>query len=230
MQALLAFAAALVSLRLAGALRARHRPAWAAALLAYAVASAALAWGTAHGWDERVFRVYYLAGGLLTAPLLGIGSLLLVRQRWAAPLGFAWTGLAIGVVVTMQVHGSFGSAVPAAQDHLDAVPRAVAIVGNSLGTLAVVVVALATIRRRPVGNALILAGIAVAAIGSALGGLGVTALAGFALAAAVLLYLGVAAPSFSRRRSLTTRGSALPPDSFITWPTKKPSSPSLPPR
>ena len=27
---------------------------------------------------------------------------------------------------------------------------------------------------------------------------------------------------------MTTRGSALPPVSFITWPTKKPSSPSLP--
>src|ERR1700758_1709274 len=106
MQALLAFAAALVALRLAGLLRARGRTAWAAALLAYAVASAALAWGTAHGWDARVFRVYYLSGGLLTAPLLGIGSLLLVRRRWAAPLGFAWTGLAVGVVVAMQVHGS----------------------------------------------------------------------------------------------------------------------------
>ena len=37
-QALLAFAAALVSLRLAGALRARGRLAWAGALFAYAVA------------------------------------------------------------------------------------------------------------------------------------------------------------------------------------------------
>ena len=32
----------------------------------------------------------------------------------------------------------------------------------------------------------------------------------------------------SRTRSLTTRGSALPPVSFITWPTKKPSRPCLP--
>src|SRR5579884_2292482 len=215
MQALLAFAAALVSLRLAGAMRARRRPAWAAALLAYALASAALAWGAAHGWDARVFRVYYLAGGLLTAPLFGVGSLLLARRGWAAPLGFAWTGLALGVAIAMPVHGSFGRGIPAAQDHLALAPR---------------VVALATIRRRPLGNALILAGIAVAAAGSGLAGLGVSAVSGFALAAAVLLYLGAAEPSFSRRRSLTTRGSAVPPDSFITWPTKKPSSPSLPPR
>jgi MFS family permease len=36
--------------------------------------------------------------------------------------------------------------------------------------------------------------------------------------------------SFSRRSRLTTFGSALPPVSFITWPTRKPSTPSLPPR
>jgi hypothetical protein len=216
MEALLAFAAALVSLRLAGALRARRRLAWAAALLAYSVAAAAMAWGAAHGWDARSFRVYYLAGGLLTAPLLGVGSLLLVGRAWAAAAGLLWTGLAVGVVLAMPVHGGFSTAIPAAQDHLGWLPRAVAIAGNSLGTLAVVVVAVATIRRRPLGNVLILAGIAVAAVGSGLSGLGVSAVSGFVLAAAVLLYLGVAEPSFSRRRSLTTRGSALPPDSFIT--------------
>ena len=43
--------------------------------------------------------------------------------------------------------------------------------------------------------------------------------------------LGAAqASSFSRRRSLTTFGFAFPPVSFITSPTKKPSSPSFPPR
>ena len=38
------------------------------------------------------------------------------------------------------------------------------------------------------------------------------------------------ASSFSRRRSLTTFGFAFPPVSFITCPTKNPSSPSFPPR
>lgn len=206
METLLAFAAALVSLRLAGALRARGRLAWAAALLAYAAASAALAWGAAHGWDGRVFRVYYLAGGLLTAPLLGVGSLLLARRSWAAPVGLLWTGLAVGVAVAMPVHGDLsGTAIPAAQDHLDWLPRAVAIAGNSLGTLAVVAVALATFRRRPLGNAFVLAGIAVAAAGSGLSGLGVSATSGFALVAVVLLYLGVADPRLALVMRRTTR-------------------------
>ena len=70
-----------------------------------------------------------------------------------------------------------------------------AIAGNSLGTLAVVVVALTTFRARPVGNALILAGVGVAAIGSGLGGLGVQALAPAIATAAILLYLGFVAPT-----------------------------------
>src|ERR687886_2157855 len=114
MDALLAFAAALVSLRLAGALAARRArglqfSAWAAGLAAYAVAAAALAWGSAAGWDDRAFRVYYLFGGLLTAPLLGAGSLLFAGRRWAAPLALVYAGVAVGIAVAMaiqpQIHG-----------------------------------------------------------------------------------------------------------------------------
>lgn len=207
MEALLAFAAALLSLRLAGDLAARYRTgrapalaAWAAALGAYAVASAALAWGAAAGWDDRAFRVYYLFGGLLTAALLGAGSLLLVGRRFAAPLGLLYSGLAVGVAITMPIVVPVtGSSIPEAQEHLELVPaRLVAILGNTLGTVAVVAVALLTIRRHPLGNALILAGVGVAAAGSALAGLGEAETAAFIAAAAVLLYGGVLAASGSR--------------------------------
>jgi hypothetical protein len=202
-EALLAFAAALLALRLAGLLvrrwMARGEPqiaAWAAGLGAYAVASAALSWGAASGWSDSVFRVYYLFGGLLTAPLLGVGSLLLVGRRWAGPLGLAYAGLAVGVVVAVPLTSPVtGDSIPEAQDHLDFVPaRLLAVLGNSLGTLAVVAVALLTIRRRPVGNALVLAGVAVAAAGSGLAGLGVAETAAFIAAAAVLLYAGFVRP------------------------------------
>ena len=76
MEALLAFAATLLALRLAAALARRWRErrapelaAWAASLTAYALASGALAWGAAAGWREESFRLYYVCGGLLTAPL-----------------------------------------------------------------------------------------------------------------------------------------------------------------
>ena len=86
MDVVLAFIAALVSLRLAADLirrwRDRRTPellAWGASLAAFAAASGALAWAAAAGWDDRAFRAYYLFGGLLTAPLLGAGSLLRAR-------------------------------------------------------------------------------------------------------------------------------------------------------
>jgi hypothetical protein len=199
MEALLAFAAALLALRLAGGLvtrwRARRRSellAWAGSLGAYAAASAALAWGSAAGWGDEVFRAFYLFGGLLTAPLLGLGSLLLVGRRAAIPVVLVYCGLAAGVAISEPLTAPVsGDEIPDASEHLGLVPaRVLAILGNSLGTLAAVGVALRTIRRRPLGNLLLLAGIVTAAAGSALAGLG-AAEAGVSIAvAAALLYGG----------------------------------------
>jgi hypothetical protein len=224
-EALLAFAAALLALRLAGDLAGRFRTrrgpelaAWSASLLAYAVASAALAWGAAAGWDDRSFRVYYLAGGLLTAPLLGTGSLLLRGHRWAAPVAIAYVGLAVGIAVAVPfTEPVAGTSIPEAQAHLEFVPaRLVAVLGNSLGTIAVLAVAAVTFRRRPLGNALIVAGVAVAAVGSALAGLGAAETAAFIAAGALLLYAGFLAASGEglrlrrdpRRGSRTARRAA----------------------
>jgi hypothetical protein len=186
--ALLSFGAALVSLRLAGLLARGRRYAWAAGLVSFAAAAAAMAWGSAHGWDAYAFRVYYLAGALLSAPLLGIGSLQLMRRRWAAPVGLLWAGVAVGLTLGLHFHGTFtGTDVPRAQDHLDVLPRVLAIAASSLGTAAVVVVAALTLRRRPLGNLLLLAAVGAAAAASALTQHAVAAAAAcFALAAALL--------------------------------------------
>ncbi len=202
--ALLAFAAALLTLRLSGDLVRRYRKrrapelaAWAAGLGAYSVAAGALAWGAAAGWSDAAFRVYYLGGALLTAALLGVGSLLLVGRRWIAPIALVYVGVAIGIAIAVPLHGTLtGTDIPEAQEVLDPWPaRTLAIVGNSVGTLLVVGVALLTFRSRPVGNALILAGIAVAGIGSGLAGLGIGALAPAIAVAAALLYAGFVAPA-----------------------------------
>ena len=204
MEALIAFGAALLTFRLAGLLAARYRSsrrpelfAWSAGLAAYAIAAAAIAWGEAAGWDDRAFRVYYAAGALLTAPLLGTGSLLLGGRRRVAPVALVYCGLAVGIALAMPIHGAFTAhGIPAAQDHLEFVPaRLLAIVANIAGTLAVVVVALQSLRRRPLGNGLIIAGIAAAAAGSALSGLGAAGSAIGIAAGAVLLYAGFVAPA-----------------------------------
>jgi hypothetical protein len=200
-EALLGFAAALLSLRLAALIaarwRERRRPelaAWSTALLAYAIASGALAWGAAAGWGAPAFRVYYLFGGLLTAPLLGLGSLLLHGWRRIVGPTLVYVGLAVGVAISVPVDGSFGGGIPAAQDHLDFFPaRFLALVANLTGTVAVLAVALATIKRRPLGNALIVGGVVVAAAGTALSGLGAAETAIFVAIAALLLYGGFTA-------------------------------------
>jgi hypothetical protein len=206
--ALLAFAAALVSLRLSAELIRRWRggrggefAVWGGALAAYAVAAGALAWGAAAGWGEAAFRIYYATGALLTAPLLGIGSLLRAGYGVVVPVGLVYVGLAIGVGLAEPLQGELaGTDVPEAQDVLDLWPaRVFAIAGNVLGTLAVLTVAVATLRRRPLGNALLISGVVVAALGSGLAGLGVGALAPVVAAAALLLYAGFVTPSRPRR-------------------------------
>jgi len=204
MDALLAFAAALIALRLAGDLgrrwRRTRRPelaCWAWSLAAYAVAAAAIAWGEAAGWDARAFRVYYAAGALLTAPLLGAGSLLLAGVGRAKTAALLVAGLAVGVALAMPVHGAFAAhGIPPAQDHLEVLPaRVLAIAANAIGTLAVVAVAVRSLRARPLGNVLIILGVAAAATGSGLAGLGAAGTAVGIAAGAALLYAGFVAPA-----------------------------------
>jgi hypothetical protein len=214
MDALLAFAAALVAFRLAGSLarrwRATRRPElliWAWSLAAYAVAAAAIAWGEAAQWDARAFRVYYAAGALLTAPLLGAGSLALAGARRAGALALAYAGFALGVALAMPVHAAFARhGIPPAQDHLGFLPgRLLAIVANALGTAAVVVVALRSLRRRPLGNTLIVLGVAAAAAGSGVAGLGAGGAAVGIAVGAGLLYAGFVVPSRLLTPSLRNR-------------------------
>jgi hypothetical protein len=205
--AVVAFAATLVALRLAGALarrwRVTRRPelaAWAWSLAAYAVAAAAIAWGEAAQWDGRAFRIYYAAGALLTAPLLGFGSLMLAGVRRAGPAAVLYAGLAIGVSIAMPIHGHFDPhGIPPAQDHLDFLPaRLLAIAANALGTVAVVGVALRSLRRRPLGNSLIVLGVAAAALGSGLAGIGAAGTATGIAVGAALLYAGFVLPASAR--------------------------------
>lgn len=202
MDVLVPFAAALVSLRLAAALLRRREErrgpelvTWAASLGAFAVASAALAWGAASGWDELAFRVYYLFGGLLTAALLGAGSLQRAGVRIAGPAVLLYVGICIGMMLAVELRADVAAdGIPAAADVLEFAPaRALAVAGNVAGTIAAVGVAVLGLRRRPLGNALILGGVASAALGSALTGLGESGSALFALVAALLLFAGFVA-------------------------------------
>ena len=199
MEAILAFGAALIALRLAGMLAARWRQRreprlafWSAGLAAYALGAAAIAWGAAGGWNDGVFRAYYLFGGLLTAALLGAGSLAGAGVRATVPIALLYAGLAAGVALAVPLEAPLsGTSIPEAQEHLALFPaRILAIVGNAAGSLALIGVAVRGFRRRPLGNGLLLAGFALAAAGSALAGLGTAQTAAFVAVAACLLYAG----------------------------------------
>src|SRR5688572_6229947 len=133
MDVLLAFAAALVTLRLAAELlrrwRTRRAPellAWAASLAAFAAASGALAWGAAAGWDDRAFRAFYLFGGLLTASLLGAGSLLRAGVPRVVPVTLVYVGLAVGVAIAVPIDPPVsGDDIPDASEHLALFPARV---------------------------------------------------------------------------------------------------------
>ena len=131
MEALLAFAAMLVSLRLSADLLGRywrqHAPeflTWSASLAAFALGSGALAWGAAAGWSGPAFRLYYLFGGLLAAALLGAGSLQRVGIGWIGPVALVYVGLSIGVAIAMPLTTAVtGGSIPEAQAHLDSFLR-----------------------------------------------------------------------------------------------------------
>src|SRR5262249_39684958 len=58
--------------------RGPHQLSWAISLVCFAAASAALALGASTGWDPGTFRVFYLAGAILSVPWLALGTVFLL--------------------------------------------------------------------------------------------------------------------------------------------------------
>jgi hypothetical protein len=129
---------------------------------------------------------------MLTAALLGAGSLAGAGVRAAIPIALLYSGLAAGVALAVPLESPVaGTSIPEAQEHLTLFPaRVLALFGNITGSIALVAVAVTGLRRRPLGNSLLLAGFALAAAGSAVAGLGAAQTAAFVALAACLLYAG----------------------------------------
>jgi hypothetical protein len=81
---------------------------WALALVMYAAASLAVAFGTANGWTSMGFRIYWALGAVLNVPFLAQGELdLLIPARgvrWALYVLLAFiTAYTIAVVRTAEI-------------------------------------------------------------------------------------------------------------------------------
>ncbi len=195
-----------------------HVAAWSAAMLMYAAATWALFWGLAFGWGEVTFRVFYWFGAILNVVFLALGAAYLVLGQRVGGLLlvlFSAFGAGSGAVTfgTAFVAALPGGGVPAGSDLFPAPaegiasPRLWAVVGNSVGTLLLIGLALYTVlrfwrRNRPLvaGNLLIIAGTLSPVLGGALtafgegGGLAVSLLGG-----AALLWAGYRVSSGARR-------------------------------
>jgi hypothetical protein len=210
--------------------KAPQQGAWTFALALFALASAALATGASTGWDEGVFRVFYLLGAVVNVPWLALGTIYLLWGRVAGNRVRAgllvFTGFAAGVVLAAPIHGTIDplGGIPAGKDHFDALPRVLAAVGSSVGAVVVFVgAAYSAVRfaRRHApgsgalagGNALIALGVLVLSSGGLLQGVAGKDEA-FALSLAVgiaVLYVGfVVASSGGAARSESARRTNFP--------------------
>jgi hypothetical protein len=145
----LAFVAVVVSTLFAQSMLVRytagHQPqhrAWAIALAMFALASVALASGTATGWDNGTFRAFYLLGAVVNVPWLAMGTVYLVvdppvarRVLWALVL---FSGFAAGVLLSCPMETVTGTAIPVGKDVFGALPRILAAAGS--GVAAVVII------------------------------------------------------------------------------------------
>lgn len=168
--------------------RRAHQAAWSAALLAGAAGAVAYVLCVLLHDNAALFRVYYIGGALLTAPLLGLGSTyLLPGAVWARIyLVLAAVGGAVGVVAlaVQRLDRTALSAIgygPGTAVVHGAVALTALVLLNTLGTVGVVGVALWSIYRaarrgdpwRYVGgNALIAGGTLVIAAAGGLARLG----------------------------------------------------------
>jgi hypothetical protein len=162
---------------------ARRRPyqlAWGVALSMFAAASLALTAGVAAGWTPLTFKLYYLFGAVLNVPWLALGTVELLagrttRRVYAVGLG-VFTVLSVVLVALARVTPAdlAGRVVPEGKEFLPVAVRALAVVGNTVGTLIVVGGAVTSglalrhrrdLRPRFEGNLLIALGVLLAAGG-----------------------------------------------------------------
>jgi hypothetical protein len=136
--------------------RAAQKLFWAVGFGCFALAAACEALAFRHGWNVALFRVYYVAGGVLTVAYLGAGSAWLLLPRRARDVMLGALGVATVAAMTSvllapvhtQTLAAAVSGAPPSNHALAGHAYLWAIAMNSLGTLALVGGSLYSIARR----------------------------------------------------------------------------------
>ena len=165
---------------------ARRRPyqlAWGIALSMFTVASLALTAGVVAGWSPVSFKLYYLFGAVLNVPWLALGTVELLagpaarRAYLAALTAFTLVSVVLVALARVTAADLAGRLLPEGKEFLPVAVRALAVVGNTVGTLVVVGGAVASglamrsrrdLRPRFEGTLLIALGVLLAASGGVL--------------------------------------------------------------
>lgn len=138
---------AIATAKRAGAGRGPHQVAWTVALVCFAAASGAMAVGVSTGWDQGTYRVFYLAGAILSVPWLALGTVFLLlggRAGRAARAGLLFfSGLATGATLATGLEPISGTAIPVGKDVFESAgPQVLAAIGSGAGATVLVVGAL----------------------------------------------------------------------------------------
>lgn len=180
---------------------------WALSLATFTVGIAALGYGITRGFDPGVLRTYYLAGGLLAAPLLGLGEVELLSssrrtKRWARAVVAALVVPGAVLILLDPLNGPVvGTAVPDGRALFDGWTRFFVALANMVGTGAVIGGVSVTAERsvsggpqarsRLRGAVVILLGALLAATAGSFAGLGLPAVQPVLLGLSVLvMYAG----------------------------------------
>lgn len=209
--------------------RSRHEAAWTVALGMFSVASAALAWGSASGWDGATFRVFYLFGAITNVPFLALGTIeLLAAPRVASVTRrgvWLLAAFAAGVLATTPFTGP----VPAGElargsEVFGPLPRILAAAGSGIGALVVIGGALWSITRRRLvaANALIATGTMISGASGLFTSVAdeTTAFAVALLLGIVVIFAGFLVAAAGRRPQASSRLSSLPLDPWGSDDTK----------
>ncbi len=189
---------------------------WAFALVQFTLACVTLFWGVAFGWTSGLYRAFYAFGAVLNIAWLGLGTVRLFVEKFAA-----W--FATGIVIIASAYAAYriGSThlVPGATDALraqalpppkDIIPASVRAlgrwfsIGGSVVVLAGLVWSLVTRRRHSLGLALLAAGVVIVGIAGELARAGLVTAFSALLAVGILLMYG----GFARTRSPERSGDA----------------------
>jgi hypothetical protein len=151
---------------------------WAAGFALFAAAAAAEAVAERTGWSPGLFRLYYLAGGVLTVPYLGAGSAWLILPRRGRDALLGALGVATAAAVTTILLAPLDTGLlarasagrPPENGALGGHAFLWAVALNSAGTLALVGGSLLSIvrRQRVRPNAWIASGAVVVALATGL--------------------------------------------------------------